>query len=66
MNVRERFKEVMSFNTSIAPPKWEFGYWGANYENNIPVFQGKRTPMWIFTLPAGSRSKRNGCRRESR
>jgi hypothetical protein len=33
MNVQERFKEVMSFNTSVAPPKWEFGYWGANYDN---------------------------------
>lgn len=29
MNVRERFLEAMiNFNTSVIPPKWEFGYWG--------------------------------------
>ena len=33
MNVRERFIEVMNFNTRVASPKWEFGYWGENYEN---------------------------------
>ena len=33
MNVRDRFKEVMSFNTGVTPPKWEFGYWGGSYEN---------------------------------
>ncbi len=34
MNVRERFREVMeNFGTKARPPKWEFGYWGANYEN---------------------------------
>jgi hypothetical protein len=32
MNVRERFREVMEgFSTAVSPPKWEFGYWGANY-----------------------------------
>ena len=33
MNARERFNEVMNFNTRVSPPKWEFGYWGENYEN---------------------------------
>ena len=34
MNVRDRFREVMeNFSTTVAPPKWEFGYWGANYAN---------------------------------
>ena len=33
MNVRERFREVMSFHTGVAPPRWEFGYWGGSYEN---------------------------------
>ena len=34
MNVKERFREVMEgFSTSASPPKWEFGYWGANYAN---------------------------------
>ena len=33
MNVRERFREVMeNFNTDVAAPKWEFGYWGASYD----------------------------------
>lgn len=30
MNVRERFREVMA-GRKASPPKWEFGYWGANY-----------------------------------
>ena len=33
MNVRERFHRVMSFNAGVPAPKWEFGYWGENYEN---------------------------------
>jgi uroporphyrinogen decarboxylase len=48
MNTRERFKEVMNFNTSVAPPKWEFGYWGANYDNwyeeGLPKKQYPRIP----------------------
>jgi len=32
MNVRERFKTVME-GGSAAPPKWEFGYWGATCTN---------------------------------
>ncbi len=32
MNVRERFREVMAGGKAAAP-KWEFGYWGANYAN---------------------------------
>ena len=33
MNLRERFHECMDFNPRVSPPKWEFGYWGANYDN---------------------------------
>ncbi len=34
MTVRERFLEVMkNFNTGVAAPKWEFGYWGRTVEN---------------------------------
>ena len=34
MTVRERFLEVMeNFNTGVAAPKWEFGYWGRTIEN---------------------------------
>ncbi|HET6488053.1 MAG TPA: uroporphyrinogen decarboxylase family protein [Spirochaetia bacterium] len=32
MTVRERFREVMAGGKAAAP-KWEFGYWGANYAN---------------------------------
>ena len=32
MNVRERFLTVMD-GGAAASPKWEFGYWGANYAN---------------------------------
>ena len=32
MNVRERFLTVME-GGAAASPKWEFGYWGANYAN---------------------------------
>jgi len=28
MNTRERFLEVMDFNTTVKPLKWEFGFWG--------------------------------------
>jgi uroporphyrinogen decarboxylase len=28
MNLRERFLEIMDFNTSVRSLKWEFGYWG--------------------------------------
>jgi len=28
MNTRERFHEIMNFNTSVHSLKWEFGYWG--------------------------------------
>jgi len=33
MNTRQRFLEVMKFNRSVGPPKWEFGYWGATVHN---------------------------------
>ena len=32
MTVRDRFREVMAGGKAAAP-KWEFGYWGANYAN---------------------------------
>lgn len=28
MSLRERFLEIMNFNTSVRTIKWEFGYWG--------------------------------------
>ena len=33
MNLRERFLEVMDFNTSVRTLKWEFGYWGEVLDN---------------------------------
>jgi hypothetical protein len=40
MNLRERFLEVMRFNTSVHTVKWEFGYWGEVidtwYESGLP------------------------------
>jgi uroporphyrinogen decarboxylase len=40
MNLRERFNEVMAFNTGVHSVKWEFGYWGEVldrwYESGLP------------------------------
>ena len=33
MNLRERFLEVMNFNTDVRTLKWEFGYWGETIKN---------------------------------
>jgi uroporphyrinogen decarboxylase len=33
MNLRERFLEVMQFNTNVHSIKWEFGYWGEVLDN---------------------------------
>lgn len=33
MNLRERFHEVMNFNTSVPTMKWEFGLWGETVNN---------------------------------
>ena len=32
MNLRERFHEVMKFNTAAGSIRWEFGYWGATLD----------------------------------
>lgn len=33
MNTRERFHEIMNFNTSVPSIKWEFGIWGETLHN---------------------------------
>jgi len=33
MNTRERFLEVLDFNTGVRSPRWEFGYWGETVDN---------------------------------
>jgi len=50
MNVRERFLEVMlNFNTDVAAPKWEFGYWGDTINNWYSEGLEKRRPPKIPT-----------------
>lgn len=50
MNVRERFLEVMlNFNTDVAAPKWEFGYWGDTVNNWYSEGLEKRRPPKIPT-----------------
>lgn len=57
MNVRERFLEVMDFNTSVVVPKWEFGYWGELidtwYEQGLPRHDYPQVPTRI-TSPSMS------------
>ena len=43
MNVRERFREVMA-GRKAAAPRWEFGYWGANYANWYAEGLARRRP----------------------
>jgi len=57
MNLRERFLEVMlNFNPRVAPPKWEFGYWGDTinnwYEEGLPRREFPRIPINITTPTA--------------
>lgn len=53
MNTRERFLEVMNFNTDVRPPKWELGFWGENinqwYEEGMPEKYGTNLPTNIIT-----------------
>jgi uroporphyrinogen-III decarboxylase len=57
MNLRERFLEVMlNYRPNIAPPKWEFGYWGDTinnwYEEGLPKKNPPRIPKKISTPTA--------------
>ena len=63
----------MNFNTEIAPPKWEFGYWGKNYENwyeerlarvNYPTIPPVE-PTWTFMVRAGGPHRKGACRMAS-
>ncbi|MFA5816403.1 MAG: uroporphyrinogen decarboxylase family protein [Bacteroidales bacterium] len=57
MNLRERFLEVMSFNTSIHSLKWEFGYWGETmnnwYDQGLPK-KNYPVPDTVITTPTAS------------
>jgi len=53
MNLRERFLEVMSFNTNVHSIKWEFGYWGETiknwYASGLPRRAYPRLPLEVTT-----------------
>ena len=56
MNTRERFLEVMNFNTDVRSLKWEFGFWGENvnqwYEEGLPKKYGTNIPTNLTTVSA--------------
>jgi len=73
MNARERFLEVMNFNTAAGSLRWEFGYWGAtldrwygegmekrDYPRIDPPPLIQKTPTSHLYLPAWTRVKRDG------
>ncbi|MHC4442429.1 MAG: uroporphyrinogen decarboxylase family protein [Planctomycetota bacterium] len=53
MNARERFLEIMNFNTGVPSLKWEFGYWGGTvhrwYEQGLPKKHYPKLPPEITT-----------------
>ena len=56
MNSRERFLEVMHFNTDVRSMKWEFGFWGENinqwYQEGLPRKFGTNVPTNLTTVAA--------------
>jgi len=56
MNSRERFLEVMAFNTEVRSLKWEFGFWGENvnrwYAEGLPRKVGTNIPTRLTTIHA--------------
>ena len=56
MNSRQRFLEVMDFNTSVRPPKWEYAYWGETlnrwYAEGLPRKHFVQLPGTITTPTA--------------
>lgn len=56
MNSRERFLEVMNFNTDVRTLKWEFGFWGENinqwYAEGLPEKVGTNIPTRLTTVNA--------------
>jgi hypothetical protein len=53
MTLRERFIEIMKFNTNIYTIKWEFGYWGETlhnwYDEGLPKKKYPHLPLTIST-----------------
>jgi hypothetical protein len=57
MNLRERFHEVMNFNTAVPAMKWEFGLWGETLNNWYDQGLPKSDPPIIeeaITTPTAS------------
>ncbi len=69
MNLRERFHEVMNFNTAVHAIKWEFGYWGETVKNwyrqglplkNYPTLEKKiTTPTSSLYTTVWNRTNQN-------
>jgi len=53
MNIRERFHQIMNFDTDTRSLKWEFGYWGETinhwYEQGLPEHHYPEIPKEITT-----------------
>lgn len=53
MNSRDLFREVMSFNPNVRPPKWEYAYWGSAlnrwYKEGLPKKHFVKLPERITT-----------------
>ncbi len=56
MDARERFLEVMDFNTAVRPPKWEYAFWGETlnrwYAEGLPKTHFVQLPGPITTPTA--------------
>jgi uroporphyrinogen-III decarboxylase len=57
MNLRDRFREVMSFNRGVRSIKWEFGLWGETLNNWYAQGLPRKRPVTIsseITTPTSS------------
>jgi hypothetical protein len=67
MNARERFLEVMNFNTRVPTLKWEFGYWGGTinnwYAQGLPRKRYPEIPKAVTTPTASLYSAAWNCER---
>lgn len=57
MTARERFLEVMKFNTKVPTLKWEFGYWGETinrfYREGLPKRNYQEIPKVTTCISSG-------------
>ncbi len=70
MTGRERFLEVMNFNTRVPTMKWEFGYWGATIDNwyaqGLPKRRYPVIPLEVTTPTSTLYAAAWNCRRTDR